>query len=84
MFIAAQIDDCRFLELLIAKGVNINCKDEDGMTPLMMCFKMQNLMAAKRLIELGADCSIKDSNGNTVRYYAKSTKYKLALDMLLQ
>ena len=27
---------------------------------------------------------VKDSNGNTVRYYAKSTKYKLALDMLLQ
>jgi len=52
-------------DLLISRGANVNAKAGDGMTPLMWAVLAGNIEMMKRLLDAGADITIKHSNGKT-------------------
>ena len=43
------------MKLLIAKGANLEAKDHDGRTPLLVAVKMAWIVMVIFLLELGAD-----------------------------
>ena len=52
-------------DLLISRGANVNLQNRDGMTPLMWAVLAGNIEMMKRLLDAGADITIKHSNGQT-------------------
>jgi len=52
-------------ELLIAKGADVNAKDDDGVTPLFDAALLGHTAIAELLIEKGADVNAKDMGGKT-------------------
>ena len=52
-------------DLLISRGANVNVKTREGMTPLMWAVLAGNIEMMKRLLDAGADITIKHSNGQT-------------------
>lgn len=65
--------DTTIIKLLIKYGANINSENEQGLTPLMLCIKYQNLQAAKILIQKHASCQYISSknNLNAIEYAIK-------------
>ena len=58
--------------LIAAHPFLLNAKKEDGMTPLLSAVSAVNMIIAQRLIERGADITIKDESDNTIlHYYAR-------------
>ena len=58
------------VELLIAKGAEVNTKDMNGVTPLYSAAGKGHREIAELLISKGADVNAKDRHGNTPLYYA--------------
>lgn len=56
-------------DLLIRNGVEVNCRDAKGKTPL---HEVDNLHMAKLLIANGADINSKDNLGRTPLFYIKN------------
>jgi ankyrin repeat protein len=50
----------------IEKGADVNCRNNDGNTPLMWSSYYGHLEIVKVLIENGADMNCKDNDGNTL------------------
>jgi ankyrin repeat protein len=57
-------DSAEMLGLLLSRGADINARDEDGRTPLMVAADVGS-PAATFLLRRGADPSIKDKKGET-------------------
>jgi len=65
------------LKVLIKKGLNVNAKDTNGMTPLMYAYNCDEIPI---LIDAGADVNARDNNGKTVLMHAgKDCKIELLL-----
>jgi ankyrin repeat protein len=62
----ASIKICALLE----SGVDVNCSNEEGDTPLHFA---ETSSSAKALLKYGADITLKNNNGYTVLYSAVST-----------
>ncbi|NBO72605.1 ankyrin repeat domain-containing protein, partial [bacterium] len=58
-------DDWDMIEDLIKDGADVNAKDKNGATALMLATKNLFVAVIRKLCELGADVNIKDKNGNT-------------------
>lgn len=56
---------CCIIEYMISNGAEINCQDNDARTPLHFATMLRSARIKKLLIELGADTTLKDKNGNT-------------------
>lgn len=66
----ANIDKIKLLKILLAKGANVNCADNNGNTPLLLCAKdYGSFKMIKMFCEAGADINAADSEGNNVLYY---------------
>lgn len=52
------------------KGADVNAKDSNGMTALMVAETMSRFEVIKLLLDKGADVNAKDNNGQTVLSYA--------------
>ncbi len=63
-------NDIQKVKGLIAKGADINAKDNHGTTPLMWASLMQATEAARLLIEKGANVNTKDMYGWTTLMHA--------------
>jgi ankyrin repeat protein/beta-lactamase regulating signal transducer with metallopeptidase domain len=62
----ARTDAVKLVELLIAKGIDVNAKtDSRKNTPLHLASSAGNKQAAELLISKGAEIDSKDSNGHT-------------------
>ncbi|WP_460201825.1 ankyrin repeat domain-containing protein [Scytonema sp. NUACC21] len=57
-------------KMLIAAGADINAKDINGRTPLILAAEFCNAEVAAILIQAGADINAKDNDGNTALMYA--------------
>jgi len=81
--VAAYQGSCKMLKYLLKeKAVDVNAADNEGRTPLFSCAYDGALRALKILCEQGADLSIKDRSGLTVREFALRRKEFAAAKLL--
>ena len=72
-----DVDGCHYdgksviVKYLIEKGLNVNERDSDGMTPIMYAVKCAYTPIVAILIENGADVNVKNNNGLNVLKIAK-------------
>ena len=59
------------IQLLAARGAEINCQDEDQETPLHWAADYGHAAAVKLLLTLGADTTIKNREGETAEDMAE-------------
>ena len=57
--------DLEGIKDLLAKGADVNAKDDDGGTPLLIAVTLGNKEIAELLIANGADVNVKDKHGGT-------------------
>ncbi len=67
---AARQDDVRTLHQLLAQGAQLESRDEQGRTALLVATHGNQVAAAKALIEAGADVNAKDTIDDSPYLYA--------------
>ncbi|NRB28689.1 MAG: ankyrin repeat domain-containing protein, partial [Roseibacillus sp.] len=71
------------VELLIAKGADVNAKfEDDGSTPLHLAAWKGHFETAELLIAKGADVNAKDKDGETPLNWAIKNKHTETADLL--
>lgn len=73
----------KITKVLLDKGVSIDHKDKNGLTPLMTAVINNNVELAKGLIERGANINAIDSQGNTALIYATGLNKKEMIETVL-
>lgn len=81
---ACEIGDNGAIDFAINNGANVNYANNFRQTPIMFLLKSADVATVKKLINLGADVSKIDSNGNSTYIYALGMDYKLAKDEYLE
>ena len=71
MIAAAACPTC--IDLLLARSVNINATDRQGMTALMVAAQNGQPVAMRRLLDAGADPSLKDQGGRSYLDWANAS-----------
>src|SRR5262249_52743372 len=73
LMVAAELDDPGAISALLQAGAKIDATDHRHMTPLMMAVATDEAKPAnvRRLIEAGADVSVKDRYGETALDWAR-------------
>lgn len=79
--IAISKSDNGTAKKIIEYGADVN-ETFNGMTPLMIASRYNNVEMIKILLEKGADISAKDERGNTALKYAELSNAKDALEFL--
>lgn len=62
--------DADLVDALIRRGANVNKKNFDGETPLLISTLLENMKVVEKLVNAGADVNLKDNKGNTALQYA--------------
>ncbi len=70
-YAARSASDEELLNLLFTQKLDVNVKDNEGLTPLHWAAERDNRTAAEFLISHGASFSTKDNVGKTPLYYAE-------------
>lgn len=70
------------IDYLISQGMNIDAVSDAGMTALMYCAEEGYYEGAKKLLDAGADITIRNANGKTAKDIAKKKKFKLLLEYM--
>ncbi len=71
LFSAIKNNNYDSVKILISQGVDVNAKNDDGLTPLMLaCYTDTKGNIVKLLIDKGADVNTKDNDGETPLLYA--------------
>ncbi len=81
---AVRKDNVTETESLIAAGVALESKDNNGYTPLMHAVKQQNTEMVKLLAEHGANVNISDDLEDTPLVWASSMKNEAIVKVLLE
>jgi hypothetical protein len=68
---AVTADSQPAVEQLIAAGLNINCANGVGLTPLMVAANLGRIRVLELLLRSGADSSLKSRNGKTALSFAR-------------
>jgi uncharacterized protein len=82
LFLAVMEQSLVGIEFLVSMNVNINCKDDVGETPLISATKYRHTSSAKKLLELGADTTLKDNEGKTAFNHAVDLNYTEIIESL--
>lgn len=72
--VAISKGDLAKVQQLVEIGVDVNKKDERGITPLMYAILFKQPQIVDYLIRNGADYRAEDSKGNTISDYAEKSK----------
>jgi ankyrin repeat protein len=81
---ALKTGDMAMVEQLLEQGADVNAKDEDDVTPLMMAALMGNTDAVQTLLAKGADMTPSDKFGWTALKYAECAGQDEIVDILEQ
>lgn len=73
---AADYGQCEVIELLLAKGANVNALDKHGITPLLNAIFEGHTKAVKVLIAKGADKTVKAPSGESALESAEKEEIK--------
>ena len=65
IFQAISTDEQEIFSYLVEKGVNLDARNGEGKTPLMVALEMEQQQKAEKLIEAGVELNISDTDGNT-------------------
>ncbi len=86
LFVAPPLGDARTVKMLLDHGADVNAKDPEGHTILMLAASSDALPveAVKTLIERGADVNAKNANGETALEFAKQRGKTPIVDLLIQ
>ncbi|XP_017273835.2 uncharacterized protein LOC108237125 [Kryptolebias marmoratus] len=74
----------KFTRLLLEKGANVNCQDEDGRTALSHACEMGHLDVVKLLVQFNADPDVSDAWGNSPLMYAAFSGHSQILEFLVR
>ncbi|KAM9842969.1 uncharacterized protein ankrd63 [Aulostomus maculatus] len=74
----------KFTRLLLEKGADANCQDEDGRTALSHACELGHLDVVKILVQFNADPDISDSWGNSSLMYAAFSGQSQVLEFLVR
>lgn len=74
----------KFTHLLLEKGADVNCQDEDGRTALSLACEMGHLDVVKLLVQFNADPDISDAWGNSALMYAAFSGQSQILEFLVR
>lgn len=74
----------KFTRLLLEKGANVNCQDEDGRTALSHACEMGHLDVVKLLVQFNADPDVSDAWGNSPLMYAAFSGHSQVLEFLVR
>ena len=72
MMQAVTNNDVEMVQKMVTAGVDVNCCDQHGKTPLMCAVDMGHLEMYQYLMQKGADVHMRDHAGNSVLFYACS------------
>ncbi len=84
MWSAIQENDVRALNELIHEGVDLEARNEKGMTPLMLATLSENDDVVSRILKEGVDKDSKDYFGNTALMYSLLNKKSRIFKLLLR
>jgi len=83
LLIAAKKNNPRLLEILIAKGANVDAADLNGLTPLMAAASMGLDQNVRVLISAGAKVNARDEKGSTPLIWAAISGHPQVVEILL-
>ena len=69
--------------VLLKAGIDVNMKNNKGITSLMMCAKLGNKQLLELLILMGADVNLKNEFGETALSIALENNHKECADILI-
>ncbi|WP_428224812.1 ankyrin repeat domain-containing protein [Flavobacterium sp.] len=75
--------DVEAVKKFLEYGSDVN-EGENGVTPLMLAARYNQVEIIKMLLKNGADPKQKDENGNDARKYAEYSKATEALELLMR
>lgn len=81
---AAARGDAAQVTVLLSSGANVEARDRDGRTPLLLATHGNHVEVARLLIAAGADVNAKDSMSDTPFLYAGAEGRNEILKMTLQ
>ncbi|MEL1242664.1 ankyrin repeat domain-containing protein [Flavobacterium sp. DGU11] len=79
--VAISKGDVAAVKKFLEYGASIT-ETSNGMTPLMIAARYNNVEIIKLLLEKGADCKVKDEKGFTAQRYAELSNATEALEVL--
>lgn len=74
----------KFTRLLLEKGADVNCQDENGRTALSLACEAGHLDVVKLLVQFNADPDVSDAWGNSALMYAAFSGHGPVLEFLVR